>query len=156
MRTRSWLLLAIGFGAVCLFLAAIVLAASYVVIARRSVTTALVLPSWGDPSKVDKLKIDPILSVATLAGTTELTAISSMQSHGEIDAAYAATVYATGLTDRQRLGQLLLIGERYAAAENVAATIQTHQAVMDVVALSPLLSDFERTEALAQAATALY
>ena len=65
-------------------------------------------------------------------------------------------MYATTLTDRQRLAQLQLIGGRYAAAEKTASARLTYLAVMDIVALSPSLSDFDRADALSQAGGALY
>lgn len=156
MSPRNWLLALIGFGALCMLFVAILFAVSFFIISQRTATPAMVLPTWSDPTQVDQLKIDPVLSIATLAGTSELDAIAQMQRRGQLDAAYATTIYATSLTDRQRLGQLLSIGERYTAADKTPQAKLTFQAVLDTVALSPSLSDYERAEALAQAATAYF
>src|SRR2546423_9868958 len=117
MESRRLILAALVLSAVFLFIAAIVLAASFVALSSRSVASASVtLPAWRDPTKVDALKIDGPASVAVLAGTPEPQAIGAMLSASEIDAAYATTIFSTSLDDRQRAGELLLVGERYAAA----------------------------------------
>ncbi len=157
MLSRRWILAALGVSAAFLLLAAVVLAASFIVLSTRSTASATVaLPSWHDPTKVDTLKIDAPSALAVLAGTAEPQAISTMLARSEIDTAYAATIFSTGLTDRQRVGELLVVGERYTAASKVAQARQTYLALMDTLALSPALSDYERAQSLAQAANALY
>ncbi|MEP7198717.1 MAG: hypothetical protein ABI874_02760 [Chloroflexota bacterium] len=162
MSARGWMVALIGFGAACMFLIGLVFAGGLFLITQQK-PAAIVYPTWQDPTKADKLKIDPVLSIAGLAvspsaarDTNDLTVTSAMLTRGEVDSAFVAAIYATNLSDRQRLAQLQTVGERYAAAEKTAQAKLTYQAVMDIVALSPSLSDFERTEALAQAATSLY
>jgi len=155
MTSRRWILAALGLSAACLFLAAVVLATSFVILAsRRTASATVTLPTWRDPTKVDALKIDAPSAMAVLAGTAEPQAINTMLGRGETDAAYAATIYSTSLSDRQRVGELIVVGERYTAANNAAQAKQTYQALMDTLALSPALSDYERAQAMSQAANA--
>jgi hypothetical protein len=156
MTARKWVAVLIGLGAACLFISALALGAGVLYFSRRSTSTAVVWPIWQDPLSVAGLKIDPPLSVATLAGTGDIAAINAMLARGELDSALVTALYAIGLSDRQRLAQLQLIGERYAAGERAASARLAYQAVMDIVALSPSLSDFDRADALAQAGAALY
>ena len=157
MQSRRLILAALVLSAVFLFVAAIVLAASYVALSSRGTASASVtLPAWRDPTKVDALKIDVPASVAVLAGTPEPQAISAMLAAGALDAAYETTIFSTSLDERQRAGELLLVGERYAAAGNEAQARLTYQALLESVALSPSFSDYERAEMLAQASKTLY
>ncbi|MCA1553425.1 MAG: hypothetical protein LC737_03510, partial [Chloroflexi bacterium] len=157
MNTRRLLLMVLALGAACLFLAALVFAASFVFLSAQSNARATSAASaWREPTKIDTLKIAPALSVATLAGTTDAAAVSNMLARGEVDSAYTASIFSTNLSDRQRLGELLAVADRYTAADNAAGATRTDQAVMDIVVLSPSLSDYERAEALAQTANGLY
>jgi hypothetical protein len=156
MNVRTLIIAMIGATAACMVLIGVVLIVAVFIVTRRNQPQTATLPIWQDPAKVDKLKIDPPLSIATLGGTNDVTAINAMLNRGELDSAYVTAIYATALTDRQRVAELLLVGGQYAAAEKTAPARTTFQAVMDIAALSPSMSDFERTEALAQAASSLY
>ena len=156
MTVRRWVAVLIALGAACLFVSAVALGAGVLYYVRRNTTATVVYPVWQDPVATAKLKIDPQLSVATLAGTGDIAAISAMLARGELDSAYMTALYATRLTDRQRLAQLQLIGGRYAAAQKTASARLSYLTVLDIVALSPTLSDFDRADALSQAGAALY
>lgn len=134
----------------------LVAVAGAVLIVRRDVQDAPIYPAWQDPAVVDKLKIDPVLSAAMLAGTNDVSSIGQMLARGDADSAYAGAIYSPNLSDRQRLAELLLVGERYTAQAKADRARMAYQAAMDVDALSPSLSDFERADALAQMAGALY
>src|ERR1700737_344692 len=121
MSVRKWVAILFGLGAACLFISAVALGAGVLYFSRRGTATAVVLPVWQDPVSVATLKIDPPLSLATLAGTGDTAAISAMLARGELDSAFVTALYAVGLSDRQRLAQLQLIGERYAAGERTAS-----------------------------------
>src|SRR5262249_5803768 len=150
MNVRNLIIAMIGATAACMVLIGVVFIVAVFIVTRRNQPQLATLPIWQDPAKVSNLKIDPPLSIATLAGTNDVTAINAMLNRGELDSAYVTAIYATALTDRQRVAELLLVGGQYAAAEKTAPARTTFQAVMDIAALSPSLSDFERTEALAQ------
>ena len=156
MTARRWVAVLIALGAACLFVSAVALGAGVLYLTRRTTTAAVVYPVWQDPTTPAKLKLDPQLSVATLAGTGDAAAISAMLARGELDSAYMTALYSTRLTDRQRLAQLQLIGGKYAAAQKTAPARQVFQSVLDIAALSPSLSDFDRADALAQGGAALY
>lgn len=156
MSSRSWLLALVGLVVVCTGVFVLALVAGAVMLTRRDIPEVVTYPAWQDPAQVDKLKVDPILSAAMLAGANDVATIGQMVARGEIDSAYTAAIYSPNLTDRQRLAQLQLVGERYTALAKTDRARVTYQAVMDVAALSPALSDFERADALAQTAAAFY
>ena len=79
-----------------------------------------------------------------------------MLAAGQLDAAFETIIFSTSLDERQRAGELLLVGERYVTAGNEAQARLTYQALLESVALSPSFSDYERAEMLAQASKTLY
>ncbi len=146
----------LGCGVVLLLVCAIASGVGLVLYLQRPQTKPLVYPVWQDPLQAENLVIAPTLSITSLAGAPDLPTINALLARDETDSAYATAVYATALTDRQRLGALLLIGGKYTEAGQAAQAQLTYQAARDLAILSPSLSDFERTEGLAQIAAALY
>jgi hypothetical protein len=149
-------LLLLGCGVVLLLVCAIASGVGLVLYLQRTQTKPVVYPVWQDPLQAENLVIAPTLSITSLAGAPDLPTINALLARDETDSAYATAVYATEVTDRQRLGALLLIGGKYTEARNTAQAQLAYQAARDLAVLSPSLSDFERTEGLAQIAAALY
>ncbi len=156
MRARNGLLVALGCGASCMFVFALTAIITFFAVSRRNVSAANTFPTWNDPTQVQNLKVDPSVSLTTLAGTSEPAAITSMVNHQDLDSALATVIFASSLTDRQRLGQILLIGRKYVSAGNASSAKQSFQMANDIAILSPSVSDYERAEVLGQIAASLY
>jgi tetratricopeptide (TPR) repeat protein len=89
-------------------------------------------------------EIDPTAALATLAGVSDVEVLNQALSEGDLETAYATVVFSTQLTDREQVGNLLLLGQAYAGeGDNSRAQLCYRQASL-ISVLSPTLSDFGR------------
>jgi tetratricopeptide (TPR) repeat protein len=106
-----------------------------------------VTASPGGSYAVDHLspkEIDPTVALATLAGVSDLEVLNQSLSQGDLETAYATLLFSAQLTDRQQVGNLLLLGQAYAAkGDNTRAEFCYRQASL-ISILSPTLSDSGR------------
>lgn len=107
--------------------------------------------SGAGSSPVEQLRpdrIDPALSLATLAGVGDLDVLNQSLAQGDLETAYATVLFNTQLTDREHVGSLLLLGQQYAAdgAGSRAQLCYRQAGLLSV--LSPTLSDFGRSSSL--------
>jgi hypothetical protein len=88
------------------------------------------------------------LALYPLAGAAELDTVDAAIDNGDLETAYAALVFGMDLSDTQRIGRLILLGERFAAAENPERADLAYQQIVDTAVLSPALNDPTRADAL--------
>jgi hypothetical protein len=114
------------------------------------------LANWKPPlEQIDRQNIKPASAVLELTSPTETAALDTALAQGDLDSAYALVAYSPALSDAQRVGNLLLLGSRYAGAKqaNRAAWCYQYAAVLAVI--SPALSDLTRADTLVQTAQGL-
>jgi hypothetical protein len=111
------------------------------------------LMEWRDPiSSMPAEQINPQLALYPLAGASESETIDAGIDNGELATAYAALVYSSGLSDRQRIGRLAALGEELSQAGSTSLAAATSQQIYDLALLSPRLNDPLRADALRLAA----
>jgi tetratricopeptide (TPR) repeat protein len=105
----------------------------------------------GGSSPVDQLRpdrIDPATALATLAGVSDLDVLNQSLAQGDLETAYATLLFNTQLTDREHVGNLLLLGQEFAeAGDSSRAQLCFRQASL-ISVLSPTLSDYDRATSL--------
>lgn len=129
---------------------------------------ALALNFWGprgatvDTSKwiapldqVETKKIDPGVALGLLAGTTEAGSVDDSLAAGDFEGAYAQIAYSTEFTDANRVGTLLLLGNRYAAGKQTTKAVWMYQYAVFLSTVSPLPSDLTRVQSLLEASQGL-
>jgi hypothetical protein len=137
-----WVLLA---AALVLFLVAVVAAAIYVILSRQQATTA----TWGDPiGEIDPDAIAADLALYPLAGASELETIDAAIENGELETAFSTLAFSPELSDVQRIGRLILLGERFAEMGADDRASLSYRLVYDSAILSPRLNDPARSDAL--------
>jgi len=106
-----------------------------------------VTASPGGSYAVDHLlpkKIDPAAALATLAGVSDLEVLNQSLAQGDLETTYVTVLFSTQLIDREQVGNLLLLGQAYAAeGDNLRAQLCYRQASL-ISVLSPTLSDYGR------------
>jgi len=152
MRRRRFTLLAFLLtSAVLLTLLGLILVGAYVYLTRQP---ELPQPVPQEPwAAVDVEAIAPPLALRTLAGEAEAATIQAALTVGDLDTAYATLVFSPSLSDAERAGHLLLLAQRYIAAEQGSKAAVCLQQVHSLIVLSPLLSDIARADAALQAAS---
>src|SRR4030042_4040663 len=96
---------------------------------------------------VDQLRteeVEPRLALGTLAGLSDLEVVNRGLAEGELETAYASTLFSTQLSDRESIGNLLLIGARFAVGEDRARAQSCYEQASLISTLSATLSDFGR------------
>ena len=150
-RRRSSLLTFLLIGVVLLTLAGLILVSAYVYLTRRpDLPPPLPLGPW---TTMDMEAIVPPLALRTLAGEPEAATVQATLSVGDLDTAYGTLAFSPSLSDAARAGHLLLLAQRYIAAEQRDKAAVCLQQVHSLIVLSPLLSDVERANAALQAAS---
>ena len=104
---------------------------------------------WIAPQdQVDTKKIVPGVAIAILAGTSDSASVDDSLAAGDFEGAFAQIAYGNEFSDANRVGTLLLLGNRYATAkQNVKAAWMYEYAVF-LATVSPLLSDLNRVQTL--------
>ncbi len=129
---------------------------------------ALALNFWGprsaavDTSKwltpqeqVDAKKINPAVALGILAGTSDVDSVDDSLAAGDFDGAFAQIAYSTEFSDANRVGTLLLLGDRYAAGKQTPKAVWMYQYAVFLATVSPLPSDLSRVQTMLEAAQGL-
>jgi tetratricopeptide (TPR) repeat protein len=136
-----WILLAaVGL----LLVAAVVSVVVYLILRPQPLTTG-----WQDPVPAivpDQVASD--LALYPLAGASEVETVDAAIASGDLETAYATLVFGLEMSDAQRIGRLILLGGRFAEAEEPDRAVICYQQVYDVAVLSPSLNDPARADAL--------
>jgi hypothetical protein len=107
---------------------------------------------WQDPiSQVLPDQVSPDLALYPLAGALPLETIDAAIANGDLETAYAASAFSLDLSDAQRIGRLILLGRRFAEAEEPDRAMLAYQQIFDLAVLSPVLNDPARADALLSA-----
>jgi tetratricopeptide (TPR) repeat protein len=140
-----WILLAaIGL----LLIVTVVTGGIYLVLRGQRASQA----GWQDPiAQIVPDEIVPGLALYPLAGASEVETIDVATANGDLETAYAALVFGTGLSDAQRIGRLTLLGRRFAEAGKPERAASCYQQIDDVALISPRLNDPARADALLSA-----
>ncbi len=143
LRSRlAWLLLAL---AVILLVIAIGAVVAFLLLGQREVGEG----SWQDPiAAIQPNEVAPDLALYPLAGALELETVDAAIENGELETAYAILVFSQDLSDAQRLGRLLRLGERFGEAERPERAALCFQQVYELAILHPRLPDPARADAL--------
>ena len=88
------------------------------------------------------------LALYPLAGAAELDTVDAAIDNGDLETAYATLVFSMELSDAQRIGRLILLGDRFAGAEKPERSALAYQQIVDIAVLSPDLNDPARADAL--------
>ena len=144
-RKLVWILLAV---VVFLLLVAVVSGGIYLLVRGRSPATT----GWQDPiSQVLPAEVLPDLALYPLAGALPLETIDAAIASGDLETAYATLVFGLDLSDAQRIGRMILLGKRFAEAEEPDRASLAYQQIYDLAVLSPALNDPARADALLSA-----
>jgi len=142
-RNRVVLFLLVG--VVLLLIVAVAATMLYLLLRPQPTVTV----GWRDPvAAATPDRVIPALALYPLAGALELDAIDRAIDVGELETAYALLVFGLDPSDAQRIGRLILMGERFAAAGQPDRAALCYQQVYDLAILSPDLSDAARADAL--------
>jgi hypothetical protein len=107
---------------------------------------------WSDPvQQVVPAAVAADLALYPLAGASELETIDAAIANGDLETAYSALVFSSGLPDVQRLGRLSLLAERFAELEEASRASLCYQQVYDTAVLSSELNDPLRADSLVNA-----
>lgn len=136
-----WILLA---AAVVLLVVAAASAVVYLVLQRQPPTA-----NGQDPiTAIVPEEIAPDLALYPLAGAAELDTVDAAIASGDLETAYASLVFGLEPTDAQRMGRLILLGGRFAEAEEPDRAALAYEQVHDIAVVSPRLNDPARADAL--------
>jgi len=103
--------------------------------------------SSNSSSPVEQLvsaKVEPSLALATLADVGDVEVVNSALEQGELETAYVTILFSTQLTDKERVGNLLLLGQEYEAAGDRPRAQACYQHASLISTMGPTLSDFGR------------
>jgi hypothetical protein len=139
-----------GLGQTCLSRVILVLLVLMIVVGLVSGGAYLYL-RWRGPSPsrepVAQLRpdrIEPALALATLAGATDLEVVNGALKQDQLETAYATILFSSELTHGEEVGNLLLLGERYAAVGDKSRAQMLYQQASLLSTMSPALSDVGR------------
>jgi hypothetical protein len=111
---------------------------------------------WLTPQEqVDTKKIIPGVAVAILAGTSDDASADDSLAAGDFEGAFAQIAYSSEFSDANRVGTLLLLGNRYAAAKQISKAAWMYQYAIFLATVSPQPSDLNRIQTLLEAAQGL-
>lgn len=108
---------------------------------------------WVPPQdQVDTKKINPAVALTILAGTSDDNSVDDSLAAGDFEGAFAQIAYGNEFSDANRIGTLLLLGNRYAAGKQIAKAAWMFEYASFVATVSPLPSDLNRAQALLEVA----
>lgn len=105
--------------------------------------------------QVNNRALTPTSALLPLTGIPAEDALNTALDNADWESAFALIAYDRRLSDPSRIGALLQIGDRYAAAKNPRKAAWCYQAVALIVTLSPALSDTTRLNAYLQLSAGL-
>lgn len=106
-------------------------------------------------AQVDNKKIMPGVALGLLAGTTDAPSVDDSLAAGDFEGAFAQIAYSTEFSDANRLGTLLLLGNRYLAGKQIPKAVWMYQYAVFLATVSPLPSDLTRIQTLLEASQGL-
>ncbi len=116
-------------------------------------STAVDLSRWRSPQdQVDTTKINPAVAIGILAGVSDDASVDDSLAAGDFEGAYAQIAYGTEFSDANRVGTLLLLGNRYAAGKQTAKAAWMFEYAAFLATVSPLPSDLNRVQSLLEVA----
>lgn len=111
---------------------------------------------WLTPQEqVETKKIVPGVALAILAGTSDSASVDDSLAAGDFEGAFAQIAYGSEFSDANRVGTLLLLGNRYAAAKQTTKAAWMYEYAVFLATVSPLPSDLNRVQTLLEAAQGL-
>jgi tetratricopeptide (TPR) repeat protein len=93
-------------------------------------------------------RIEPSIALSTLAGAAEIDVVNRALDEDQVETAYATTLFGTKLSDREMIGNLLLVGQGYAEADDESRARSCYRQASLISTLSPTLSDSARAFSL--------
>lgn len=112
--------------------------------------------AWKPPfESVDARALAPETMFLTLGTTRAEDALDLALDRGHIEDAYALVAYAEDLSAATRIGALLQIAERYAAAKDARKATWCYQAAAQLATITPGISDPARLDTYLQASAGL-
>jgi hypothetical protein len=112
--------------------------------------------AWRPPlESVDNRALAPGTVLLPLTGMSGGDSLSAALDQAHLENAFAIAAYDPILFDSTRVGALLQVGTRYAAAKDARKAVLTFQAAAQMATLSPALADYARLETYLQAGAGL-
>ena len=102
---------------------------------------------------IDQLRteeLEPRLALGTLAGVSDLEVVNQALAEGELETAYVGTLFSTQFSDRESIGNLLLIGARHALAGGGDRARSCYEEAGLMSTLGPTLSDYGRASSFVE------
>jgi tetratricopeptide (TPR) repeat protein len=151
-KIRHWALIILGVGALLLGVIGLVSLGAYTSASRRQTA----LTPWRDPTTaVREQSIAPDLALLPLTGMDDAETVSRALFANELESAYSVLVYSTSLSDSERAGKWLLLGQRYQASGEVERARSCYRTASEIATLSPFMTDLARAQTFLQAGTGL-
>lgn len=111
---------------------------------------------WIVPQEqVETKKINPAVALGILAGTSDSGSVDDSLAAGDFEGAFAQIAYSTEFSDANRVGTLLLLGNRYASGGQTTKAVWMYQYAVFLATVSPLPSDLTRVQTLLEASQGL-
>lgn len=111
---------------------------------------------WIVPQEqVETKKINPAVALGILAGTSDANSVDDSLSAGDFEGAFAQIAYSTEFSDANRLGTLLLLGNRYGAGKETTKAAWMYEYAIFLATASPNPSDLTRVQTLLEASQGL-
>ncbi len=156
MRFKSWFLGLLGCGVIVFAAIGFLSLGAFVFLSGRQTQSEPPKVDWNDPiDEIDLAEVSPGVALLALTATDDLTAINRALAEDELGSAYALIALSTDLTDQERAGSLLLLGQRYAAVQDKDRARLCYYLVYMIATLSPTLFDFDRANACLQSGQGL-
>ena len=151
-KTRRWILAILGGSALLLVVIGLVSIGAYALTSKRQTA----LTPWQDPTiEVRERSIAPDLALLPLTGADDAETISRALFAGELDSAYSVLAFSVSLSDSERAGKWLLLGQQYQESGERERAGLCYRTAAEIAALSPVMTDLSRAQTFLQAGTGL-
>ena len=94
--------------------------------------------------------VEPSLALETLTDVGDLEVVNTALEQGELETAYVTILFSTQLTDKEHVGNLLLLGQEYEGAGDRSRAQMCYQQASLMSTMGPTLSDFGRASNFVQ------
>jgi hypothetical protein len=151
-KARRWVLIILGVSALLLGIIGLASIGAYALTSKRQTAPT----PWRDPAiAVQERSIAPDLALLPLTGVDDAEIVSMALFARELDSAYSVLAYSTSLSDSERAGKWLLLGQRYQESEECERAGLCYRTAAEIAALSPVMTDLARAQTFLQAGTGL-
>ncbi|MDY7041704.1 MAG: hypothetical protein SVX38_12655 [Chloroflexota bacterium] len=152
-KTRHWVSTILGVSALLLVGVGLLFAGAYAFTSKRQTS----LTPWRPPTAIELEErfIAPDLAVLPLAEVDDAEVISRALFANELDSAYSVLAYSTSLSDNERAGKWLLLGQRYQESGGRERAGLCYRTAAEIAALSPVMTDLARAQTFLQAGIGL-